>query len=186
MLRKFVAILLLAVYVFTAGGYRLVVNFFEQRADKSLMQKLDKQQYNDAELITLRVPLNLPYTIDKSEFERCDGTIKINGIFYNYVTRKIIDDTLVLQCIPNNEKNKLSAVKDEYAKNIDNTQSSSANEKASGSILKLFFFGYNYNLSYNVNSFSFASFHNYILKKDYMVSSPFIELLAKPPEVLSI
>ena len=176
--------MLLSVQVFIIGGYRLVLNYFEQKADISLVKKLDSNNYNDAELVTVKIPLNLPYINNWSDFERCDGTIKINGVFYNYVNRKLSGDTLILQCIANNKKNKLNKINSEYAKTAGDAQPSSSNEKTAGSLLKLFFFEYNYNTGYNLSANSFALSYMRVAVNDNTICSPFIASPIKPPETI--
>ena len=175
--------MLLSAHVFTLCGYSFIYDYLVHKADKSLVQKLDNNQYDEADLITIKVPMNLPYTYDRNQFERCDGTININGIFYNYVRRKLINDTLVLQCIPNSEKNKLYAEKNEYTKIAGNKQSSSSDSNAVSTLSKLFFLKQN---SRTGNDFSVIVLtESYALSaNDGTVRAPFITPPGKPPETV--
>jgi hypothetical protein len=51
----------------------------------------------------------MPYQNNSSEFERHYGEIEINGKIYTYVKRKIEDGTLILECLPNAEKQNIKA-----------------------------------------------------------------------------
>ena len=126
----------------------------------------------------------MPYTNDKSEFERCDGTIKINGVFYNYVKRKLCNDTLILQCIANNEKSKLSDAKNVYAKIAGDAQTSSSHQQAMISLLKLFFFEYNYKTGYDLSACVSGLSHPYATKSDDILCSFYIASPEKPPEII--
>jgi hypothetical protein len=108
------AILLLTIHLFNIGGYRLLFDELENSASYQLVQKLDNQEYNDQELIEMRVALPMPYQTSWSNFERYDGEIEINGVHYNYVKRKVLNDTLILMCIPNHGKMKLNSAKEQF------------------------------------------------------------------------
>ena len=75
----------------------------------------------------------MPYITNWSNYERVDGEMEVNGIYYNYVKRKVYNDTLYLMCVPNKNKTRLSSARNEYAAN---TQDAPANQKNSGASLK--------------------------------------------------
>lgn len=113
-MRFIVAITLLVIHVFNMGGYRFVFDAMEQRAMVSLVRQLDEDKYDDSQLIEMKVPLPMPYQTNWAEFERYNGEIEINGVHYNYVKRKVYNDTLILMCIPNHEKMKLNSAKEQF------------------------------------------------------------------------
>ena len=113
-LRKIAAILLLVILLFNWIGYRLFADFLQHRADVRLEAKLDKNDYSEDQLIEIKVPLNLPYQLNWSQFERFDGEIDVDGIHYKYIKRKIYNDSLVLLCLPNQTKQNIEKAKDEY------------------------------------------------------------------------
>ena len=86
----------------------------ENRASYQLVERLDNKEYNDNELIEMKVPLPMPYQTNWSSFERYDGEIEIAGVHYNYVKRKVQNDTLILMCIPNHGKMKLNSAKEQF------------------------------------------------------------------------
>ncbi len=107
-------ILLLTVHLFNIGGYRFLFDELENRASYQLVEQLDNKEYNDDDLLEMKVPLPMPYQTNWSSFERFDGEIEINGIHYNYVKRKVVNDTLILMCIPNHGKMKLNSAKEQF------------------------------------------------------------------------
>lgn len=111
-LRKVAAISSICLLVFNWYGYRFVTNYLQKQADKQLEARLDVNDYSEAQLMEIRVPLNMPYQNNSSEFERHYGEIEVNGKIYTYVKRKIEDGVLILKCIPNTQKQNL--------KNADN------------------------------------------------------------------
>ena len=97
--------------------------------------KLDANQYNEAHLIEIKIPLKLPYTTEWKNFERYDGEIKVNGLYYKYVKRKVIVDSLVLLCLPNPTKLRLESARD-HAFELVNGLKHTSGKKAASSILK--------------------------------------------------
>ena len=85
-------------------------------SDAQLVKQLDNNRYNDKDLIAVKVPLNMPYISDTKGFERVNGQIEIAGIHYNYVKRKVSEDTLYLLCLSNVSKTNLYNAKADFAK----------------------------------------------------------------------
>jgi hypothetical protein len=101
-LRKLAAILLWGILLFNWVGYRLLTGILEDRANRRLEARLDRDQYEDDQLISIKVPItHLAYYNNSAGFERADGEIEVNGIPYRYVKRRICNDTLEMLCIPN-------------------------------------------------------------------------------------
>jgi hypothetical protein len=186
LLRTVLAILLLTVHVFALGGYRLVFDYFEERADQSLIQKIDDHHYSEADLVTIKIPLDLPYINNRSTFERFDGIIRINGVFYNYVKRKLFNDTLILQCIANFERSKLQKENNQYGGFICSDLPSVPGRRAANSLLKFFFPVYNCKDGHNLVAPFFIQSSGHILPGDDSLYSCFIPLPAQPPETRSI
>lgn len=81
-----------------------------------MVRQLDAHQYSDHELFVVKVPLYLPYLSNRNEYERIDGEMEVDGIYYNYVKRKVCNDTLFLLCVPNKDKTHFYHARNEYAK----------------------------------------------------------------------
>jgi len=90
------------------------MDWYQQRSDKTLEARLDKNDFNEASLIELKVPLNLPYQTDWSDFERYDGEVTVDGQHYKYVKRKVQDGMLVVKCIPNENKHRIETARDQF------------------------------------------------------------------------
>lgn len=103
-MRVITSILLIALLLFNWIGYRFVVNYLQQRADHQQEARIDLNNYEDSQLIEIRVALNMPYQAMNTSFERHYGEIEMGGKYYTYVKRKIEDGCLVLKCLPNHEK----------------------------------------------------------------------------------
>ncbi len=130
-MRKIAAILLLLILLFNWGGYRIFSGFLQHRANLQLETKLDKNDYDEEDLIEIKVPLHLPYQLNWKSFERFDGEIDVDGKHYKYVKRKVYNDSLVLLCLPNEKKQNLEKAKDNYFK-VVNDIDPSAQQKSDG------------------------------------------------------
>lgn len=124
--------MLLVIHLFNMGGYRIVFSLLEEKSHTHFVNKLDKGSYDDQELIELKVPYPLPYAASWPEYQRYDGEIELNGVHYNYVKRKMLNDTLYLLCIPNTVKTDLQTAKQELTASLsDNPNQHSKEQKSS-------------------------------------------------------
>jgi hypothetical protein len=145
-LKKIASILLLSLLLFNWVGYRLLTQYLESSANERLLARIDLNDYNESELIEMRVSLNLPYQNDQAQFERVNGEIEINGQHYNYVKRRIEKGQLVVMCIPNHGKTRIENSKDDYFKLINDLQQngdSRKTEKSTSTAFKALFSEYN-------------------------------------------
>ena len=115
-MRKLAAILLIFILLFNLCGYRIIIPLMQTKADIRLETRLDNNDYDESQLIEIRVALNMPYQERFTEFERHYGEIEIDGTFYTYVKRKIEGNILVLKCIPNESKQLLKAASNDWVK----------------------------------------------------------------------
>ncbi|MEO6313798.1 MAG: hypothetical protein ABIU63_08840 [Chitinophagaceae bacterium] len=130
-MKKIASIILLGLLLFNWCGYRWVINIVQQNADTKLEARLDRNEYDESQLIELKVAVDMPYQTDWADFERFDGEIEVNGIHYKYVKRKIQDGQLVLKCIPNHAKQQLESAKGDLFKITNDIQQDNAAKKSS-------------------------------------------------------
>ncbi len=87
--------------------------------NKTLETLLDHNTYDQSQLVELKIPMHLPYQTNWTSYQRFDGEIKLNGIIYRYVKRKVSNDTLFLMCIPNSGNMRLETAKNDFFKLTD-------------------------------------------------------------------
>ena len=132
--KKIAAALLISILFFNWLGYNLVVNYLQQKSDTRLEALLDENQYDDSQLIELKIPTHVPYQTSWASYERYDGEVELNGILYKYVKRKVANDTLYLMCIPNTKKMDLETARDDFFKSTnDLAQNNNSNKQGSKS-----------------------------------------------------
>jgi len=106
--RKIATILLLTFLLFNWVGYWLCVSWFESRETARWEDRLDRDQYNTAQLILFKVPATaIPYSNSSAGFQRADGELQIGDIHYRYVRKRLYNDTIEFLCIPDNETARL-------------------------------------------------------------------------------
>ena len=105
-LKKLAAISLLVILLFNTIGYRLLINRYESKADTRLERAIDAFHYNEADLVEITIPLNMPYYTDKG---------------MEYVKRKVENNILHIWCIEKKKKNKYSDYKANLAKSSSET-----------------------------------------------------------------
>ncbi|HEX8356422.1 MAG TPA: hypothetical protein VF610_03380 [Segetibacter sp.] len=132
---------MIALFLFNLFGYRFVFDYVQQQSDKQLVAALDKDEYNEADLLILKVPLSLPYLNNQENFERVDGEITVDGKIYKYVKRKISEGNLVLLCLPDHNKMRLNSAKDDFFKYandlVKNNHSKKSDHSKEGSFKKI-------------------------------------------------
>ncbi len=115
-------------------------------------RSLDENNYDDAQLITISVPLTkISYYNNSTQFERVDGQIELNGVQYKYVKRRLYNDSAELVCIPNGVAMKLLSAKNDFFKVVNDIQHKENKKGGSG-------------LSKNISADYLSSDHHFFLK----------------------
>jgi hypothetical protein len=183
-MKRAAAILLLIIFLFNWFGYRLLSDYLQHRADTQLESQLDQDQYNEASLIEIRVPLNMPYQSVSSNFERYDGEIEFNGIHYKYVKRKVENGELVLLCLPNENRMRLQNARDEFFKLVNDLQQHSSQNKnpTPGSVKNPVTEYWQQQNNWHLNALA-AQQHHYTSSCTAIIPlSPLLAIPAQPPE----
>lgn len=136
-MKRLSAILLLGVLFFNIYGYRIFLNYMDRQATAHLEMKLDAGDYNENDLVEIKLPINLPYQTDWIEYEPYYGQVNLDGKYYQYVKRKLSNDTLYLLCIPHHVKTKIHEAKTDYFKSIAEQPLDGGPQPQRPSIIKL-------------------------------------------------
>lgn len=187
-MKKIAALFFITLFLFNMFGYRLLVEYMQQKVSAQLEARIDNNLYNESQLIELKVPIHLPYQTNWSAYQRYDGEIEIDGMIYKYVKRKVANDTLYLMCIPNTKKMHLETAKNDFFK-ITNDLTQNDNSKKSDNSKTLSF----KNLQGEFDEYSFVlktiipveNARNFLLTLNSrnLLSSPHISP-EQPPDLL--
>jgi hypothetical protein len=163
--RKLAAILLMLVLIFNLCGYRMVISLLQNDADNRLETLLDNNEYDESQLVEIRVALNMPYQQRYTEFERHYGEIQIDGKSYTYVKRKIEGDVVIFKCIANHSKQVLTTIKNDLAQTNSSADINTPGKQTPNSLAKSFFSDYDDQLMFlqtpSVIDLNFSSFAKY-------------------------
>lgn len=111
-------------------GYRIITGLMESRADQQLEARLDNQEYDEDDLIEVKIALQVPYQISQPEFERHYGEVEVDGRHYTYVKSKVVDGYLILKCIANSAKDQIKQAGSNYYQKANGLDNHAADKKA--------------------------------------------------------
>ncbi len=95
----------------------------------AIEQEVDNRRYSKADLISIKTKLNLPYYSSSPNFERAYGSITVDGVAYEYVEKRVYNDTLELLCLPNGAKTAIQNLKADLTKATADGQASVPTKK---------------------------------------------------------
>lgn len=145
MLKRIIAIWFLLLYLFSLAGNSLVIDRLLQRHDRLRLQDIDAGNYSSVHLEEFRIPVHTPYYSSSVDFQRFYGNFERDGRHYNFVMRKVINDTIFLLCLADERGSALREAKTRlslFASGRDAAASSQKNEttpaKKAGSLQDYF------------------------------------------------
>lgn len=105
------------------------------KATDDLQIQLDQNNYSEADLISFKFHLSLPYNLSSKDFESIQGNIDINGVNYQYVKKRLYNDSLEILCIPNIVNSVIKNTQNDFAKQLVDLTASTQTKKSPGSQL---------------------------------------------------
>ena len=182
-MKKIIAIILTTVYLFNLAGSSLFVEYLIRENDVESVNRIDEGNYNNKQLIEIKIPLRLPYYSSSLKYERYYGEIELAGKYFDYVMRKVLNDTVYLLCLPNQIRAELQEAKITAGLIAADMKGPSANPKgaASGGKKQMSLTQYCQDISgfdFGVFTFRFSPLCNMFSMR---LSSCFIEPPVKPP-----
>lgn len=182
-MKQLTALFLIGLFLFNLVGYRLFFRYVQNEADAQYEYALNQKNYDEQQMITLKVDLDMPYLSENTSFERVDGEINVDGKVYKYVKRKIHNGQLVLLCLPDEKKTKLKSARDEYFSIANNlVAQSNSKQNSPRSHEKNITTDYEQlSASYNIGNVKSATEFNHAT--DQFTDLPaYYDLPAQPPE----
>jgi hypothetical protein len=120
-----------------ALGYYPVYLAMQWKAQSEMKSRLDAHVFEEDELFTIKIPINLPYwTETRQAPERIDGQIEYKGDFYKLYKQEVIADTLVVLAVKDHSEKALFSALTEWVK-ITVTGLPGTSEKAVGQVSHL-------------------------------------------------
>ena len=163
-------------------GYRGWFFLVEHQWETQLENSLDNAQYNEADLITIKAPLLLPYVTDTREFQRTDGEINFNGKIYRYVKSKVQNGEYILLCIPDHYKQQLESAKQDFFKYANDLYQGNGAKKSGKAVNNIISEYVHNSIELHINFFDSSRLHFNIHKTPALLSLPHL-LPEQPPEL---
>jgi hypothetical protein len=182
--KRLAAILFICIVVFNLFGYYLLVTYLQAQQDHRLIIQLDKNTYQEKDLVYIKIPVHLPYYNTTNKFEKVTGSVEHNGIQYNYVKRRILNDTIELACLPNFDNVKFESLKNSYSKWNSDSQNNNQEKKSNWNIQNISPEFCNRLLTYNFNIDGNLTIHAG-LKNTQIIPFVFVDKPEQPPQPFS-
>jgi hypothetical protein len=132
-LKQIAAILFFCVLLFNLFGYRVFIDYLQNREAQEPCTPFNNN-INDQDLVSIKVATVLPpYSENSKTFEWIDGEVTVNGIIYQYVKRRIFNDSIEYLCIPDVSKMRFQLAKADFFKLSNDLINSSTHKKTSNS-----------------------------------------------------
>jgi len=88
-------------------GYYFVFAIRHYQIKKNIIKKIEQNAISENNLILVKVPISLPYTIDWDEYRSASGSFEHKGRFFEKVKQILQKDTMLVYCIENKGRKKL-------------------------------------------------------------------------------
>ena len=182
-LKRFITISLLSLFCLNIFGYRFVANYFANESSIAFQVNLDQNKYDASELISFKLPLNQPYIVNTDGYESIEGNMDYKGVNYQFVKKRILNDTLEIVVIPNTTKTKIENTKDDFAKQLSDIANASSSKKSSTNAkLKFtvndFIQGHYFDIYRSIDISKLKHECNFSLISNF----DYLQNIAKPPE----
>lgn len=133
-MRKAISLLLIVLLLLNVMGYYAIFLGLKYANIQQVTQRLDADQYNLTETVTIKIPLSIPYYGD-TDFSRMDGEIEYLGRIYRMVKQKFERDTLHIMCIHDTQATYIQNALTERAKTFVHQSADGSNTKTIDSFI---------------------------------------------------
>lgn len=97
-MRGFVSLVLLGLVLLNTLGYHALLESQYASVQRETRISLQNDEISNAQLLTFKVPLNVPYASDAEEYTSVEGEFQHEGEFYQLIKQKRYKDTLYIVC----------------------------------------------------------------------------------------
>ena len=176
-MKKAVSIFLVVLLLLNVMGYYGLFLGLKYKNSLQVTQRLNADDYHEAETVTIKIPLTIPYYGD-TEFERVDGEIEHNGEFYRLVKQKLEKDTLHIVCIKDVKRKHIQQAITEYVKTFADQSADRSHTKTISSFIKDYI-STSFNLDASATGWSFIIPYHTVEKS---ISNPYFSSPSPPPK----
>lgn len=102
-------------------GYYAIFLGLQYKNKVAMTARLDAEQYDDTQTITIEIPITVPYMTDDADFKRVDGIFEYKGEFYRLVKQRYAKETLTVVCIKDTENKRINEAMSDYVMSFTDT-----------------------------------------------------------------
>jgi len=124
-LKRFFSIVFIVLLFLNAIGYYGVFLGLYHQNDVAMNRVFDSDNYSGLQLVTIHIPVSIPYLFDQTDFERAQGEFEHEGEFYRLVKQRYSNDTLTVICVKDYTHKKINHALKDYVKTFGDLQSDS-------------------------------------------------------------
>ncbi len=125
MLKQLTSISLLLIMLLSIFGYYGLVLIADKKYNQKIMVWLDNEMEENIEFLSKKIPLAIPYQSGRSEFERLDGLVEIEGQVHRVVKARFENDTLTILYMVDHRQTKINNAYKRVAENFSEHQDES-------------------------------------------------------------
>jgi hypothetical protein len=130
-MKKFISVVMLVLFLMNVLGLYGVFLGLEFSNAQFANNQLDQDSYTGSDLMTIKVPLTVPYGTDNEEYVRVTGEFEHDGQVFRLVKQKLHRDTLYVVCFKDEQAGKIKNAMADYVKTFsDKTNSAKQNSKS--------------------------------------------------------
>jgi hypothetical protein len=120
-----------------ALGYYGIFLGMQYKNDLAMTKALDSDNYDREQVITLKVPVSIPYMPDQADFNKIEGKFEHQGQLYRIIKQRYAQDTLTIICVKDTEHEKIDRVLTDFVKTFtDKASDNKPTTKISFNFLK--------------------------------------------------
>jgi len=94
-----IATFFLSLLVLNAAGYYWLLAETSHRNQEEAQVFWQERQNSDTDIVSIKIPLVVPYFQGSREFEATSGQVEFQGEYYQLVQQKLQNDTLHVVCV---------------------------------------------------------------------------------------
>ena len=130
-MKNIFAVAFITLLLFNSLGYYAFFVGMKYRHDSKMLEKFDNAGYRESEIVTIKIPIVIPYATESQDFVRVDGMFEYNKEFYRKVQQRFFQDTLHIQCIKDHTLTRMNKAWVSYVKTFSDspTDHSSSHSK---------------------------------------------------------
>jgi hypothetical protein len=167
-------------FLYNVVGFYGVYLGLSYQSDHEINKKLDNQNYQENEMLSVKIPYTLPYQMDWKNYERVEGEFELNGQFYKLVKQKLEHDTLFVVYMKDQRQNDL------YKSLVDFVQASADHPVSQKTITFIKSFAKDYiqcTSSLQASTTGWCK-DTLFVTQEYQIISTYSPVFSPPPKIL--